>query len=234
MKKPTISFKLLFFFIFTIIIVLNSKIKSTSDDKSANYSPPVEIKYFLFGYNEVFADTLWLRIIQNPDLCEVHHIPKGGPRTGINRIADCTKSWVYHMLDTTVEVAPRFHAPAQYGPMFLSVLVDDIEGATLLFEKVLPLYPTDWQLYFQAGTHHLRETGDFQKAAKYYEVAAKNGAPKWVYALSANLYKKSGQAMAGKILIEQFLKDAPDDFYGRSRLETRLKEINEELAKAEE
>jgi tetratricopeptide (TPR) repeat protein len=231
-SKAGVSF-LFIFLALSSVLYLNSKIQSRRT-VDLNYAPPPEAKYFLFGYNEPFADSLWIRILQNPEQCEMHLAPEGGPRTGVGHVADCNKGWVYHMLDATTEIAPRFKAPAQYGPLFLSVLVDDIEGATLYFEKVLKLYPNDWELNYQAATHYMREVGDLKRAAELYSAAAQNGAPKWIYALSANLYKKTGQALAGKILLENFLKNAPEDFYGRDRVQLRLKEIDEELARAKE
>lgn len=225
--KPSIRKHFLFLLFFAFLtIVLNQKIGYNTDIKTVNYAPPNGIKYFLLGYNDIVADSLWIRILQNPDECEMNRSPVAGPRTGVNRIANCKQGWVYHMLDAATDIAPKFRAPYEYGPLFLSVLVDDVEGATLFFEKALRRYPKDWLINYQAATHYMRETGDLKRAAELYETAAKNGAPKWVYALAANLYRKSGQAFAAKMLLEHFLKRAPKDFKFRDRIEKRLAEAN--------
>ena len=65
------------------------------------------------------------------------------------------------MLNLIFELDNRFHLAASLGPVTLSVVADDIEGATELFKKVLEQYPSDWVLNYQAGYHFMAELEDF-------------------------------------------------------------------------
>lgn len=201
--------------------------------------PPEAIKNFTFGYNDMFASLLWIRLLQNFDYCE------GGKYDGsefvppVDSASDkiagiverkmnpsrCHKGWVYSMLDSISTIEPRFDLAYDTGALFLSVIVDDREGARLLFDKGLKVYPDNWSLNYHAGYHYLWEMQDVERAAPLFERASRNGAPKWVSALSAALYTKAGQAQVAKSILEEALLTNPK---GRDeeRIKKRLEEVD--------
>lgn len=201
--------------------------------------PPVAIKNFTFGYNDMLASILWIRLLQNLDFCEggkysgedfVHPVQSAPDKiSGILERAikpsRCNKGWVYSMLDVISEVNPRFHLAYDTGAMFLSVVVDDREGARLMFEKGLRIYPDNWNLSFHAGYHYLWEVQNAQRAAELFNQAARSGAPKWATALSAALYTKSGQVRLAKAILENALQNNPSGM-DEERIKKRLDEVN--------
>lgn len=198
--------------------------------------PPQDLKLMSFGYNETIADSLWLRTVQDFDLCEARDIkdgkrvPHAKPGEVRERII-CKRGWVYQMIDTITELAPRFKAAHVYGATMLSVVVDDIEGANLIFEKAIKRFPTDWTIPYAAAYHAIYETKDEKKAADYLRLAGEEGAPAWVYALAAKIYTKEGQAVLAKSILEDALAKSPDP-ESAERIEQRLKEVEQSLQEA--
>jgi tetratricopeptide (TPR) repeat protein len=205
--------------------------------------PPESLKYFTFGYNDFLASSLWIQLLQNFDYCEGGKYSESdyvtpevkGRSDKIDAIVaraikppKCHKGWVYSMLDVISEIQPHFHLVYDTGAMFLSVVVDDREGARLIFEKGLKYYPKDWQLNYHAGYHYLWEIQEPKRAAELFKVAGENGAPAWAVALSAALYTKTGQARLAKTILENALRNNPKG-KDEERIKTRLKEVDQIL-----
>ncbi|RYZ85505.1 MAG: hypothetical protein EOP06_16130 [Proteobacteria bacterium] len=198
--------------------------------------PPAQMKYFTFGYSEVVADTIWLRVIQDFDTCgktaltEVAPVPRNAVDAEVTkRQGRCELSWVYRMIDSTTDLAPKFRIAYATGAVILSVAVDDIDGATRIFDKALIAFPTDWRINFSAAYHYLYETGDKRKAAAALLTAAKNGGPYWTEILAARLFSKSGSAMLGKTVLSEFIANNPDQA-DNPHVKQRMAEIERDLA----
>jgi hypothetical protein len=87
------------------------------------------------------------------------------------------------------------------GTLALSIIVSDIPGASLLFDKAVVHFPHDWPILYRAGYHAVFEENDYEKGARLVEQAARHGAPEWTFSLAARLYAKAGR----KELIEGLL-----------------------------
>ncbi|MEQ1664338.1 MAG: hypothetical protein ABL927_03065 [Bdellovibrionales bacterium] len=194
------------------------------------FAPPAEVIHFTLGFQDVLADIFWLRFLQDSDTCEQSLAPVGASRVGVGHTANCNQGWGYHMLDVIFEAAPRWKYPAAVGPMMLSVIIDDIEGATLAFKKSVRNYPNDWQILFRAGYHFLNETNEHELAAKYFDDAGKLGAPGWVHSLAAKLYSENGRLTIARVVLIDALKRVPEGV-NRYKIEERLKEIEEKISK---
>ncbi len=134
------------------------------------------------------------------------------------------------MLDSITDLTPDFYLAYAAGANFLSVLVDDREGAHDLFAKGLKYFPEDWQLLYGAAYHELYEMQNPKTSATLLERAGQRGAPAWVFALSAKLYTETGRAQLAKTILEAVLRRKPDA-QGIDRVRLRLDEINKTLEK---
>ena len=198
--------------------------------------PPKDLRYFSLGYHENVADSFWIRLIQHMHICES---VEGGIAHSEERIKlreegkltepACRKGWVYKMVDAVTDMAPKFRMAYVAGATSLSILVDDPEGAALIFEKGMREYPDDWKLAYRAAYHYLWEYKDNEKAADALIRAGKNGAPVWVFALAGKLMTELGRAQLAKPILEEALARDPDG-PGAERIRTRLAEINKVLA----
>lgn len=213
-----------------VLVTFESDRSKARPEKEVSLIPPAQIKHFSFGYHELAADLLWLRVIQDIDRCgksfEVSSSADTEPR--------CRKGWTFHYLDSITELTPRFRAPYLYGAPALSVLVNDREGASLLFEKGLQNYPNDWKILLSAAYHFLFETHDEKRAAELLVRAGREGAPKWVFALAARLYTNGGQAFLAKIILTDALKLVENEPESKSalRIRQRLLEVEQTLRSA--
>lgn len=192
--------------------------------------PPIPaLKKFTFGYNDILADIYLLRLIQNIEHCgqpkHNNFLAPDGRRIGRNRTPECSKGWSYQMLDYITELAPKNKLPFSFGPMTLSVIVDDIDGATALFNKALVQFPNDWEIAFGAGYHYMLELEDIDTAAKLYQKSAELGAPEWVHILAARLNSKIGQNDLAKTILKNYLENFSSDEIVRKRAEAKLKDI---------
>src|ERR1035441_2628440 len=81
-----------------------------------------------FGFQQVLADLIWLRLIQDIDYHDGQKQNKG---------------WVYQMLDGITSLDRRFQMAYIAGATVLSVLVQDVEGANLIFDRGVLNFPND-------------------------------------------------------------------------------------------
>jgi hypothetical protein len=202
----------------------------TSEGADLFIPPPIPVmKYFTFGYNDVLADLYWLRLIQNMEHCgqpkHNKYLAPDGRRMGRNRTPECNMGWSYQMLDYITDIAPENYTPHLYGPMNLSVIVDDIAGATALFDKSLKNFPKDWMIAFNTGYHYMVELEDLATAADYFHRAGQLGAPEWVLVLAARLNNKVGRDQIAKSILQSYLKNENLNETVRERAEKKLAEI---------
>lgn len=159
--------------------------------------PPPHVERFAFGYQEVIADTLWIRALQDFDYCD-------------SKIAEnvCrNNSWLFQMLDSITNLSPNFRIPYAAGALALTVIITDVEGATKIFDKGVKAFPNDWPLLYRAAYHYLYEVNDKKRAAELLIAAGKNGAPTWVFSLAGRLYSDDGKIDLAKALMEQMIRE---------------------------
>lgn len=228
--------KILFLMSLLVLIITPSFSKSKTESEKLLIAPPKSIKYTTMGYHDIVADSLWLRVIQDLDFCgergttlaQEHQkewlkseankekIENSGQRkfnySQYKNIQPpkCRTGWVYEMLDTITELSPDFRAAYVSGAAALSIMVDDRQGAAQIYDKAIEQYPTDWPIAYQGGYHWLIEMREPDKAARYLQVAADNGAPEWVYSLLGRIYNEAGQAELTLRYLQQFLENNPD------------------------
>lgn len=163
-------------------------------------APPPGIERFTFGYEEVSADLLWIRTLQDFDYCE----------KSLSEGVCINNSWLYHMLDAVTNLAPHFRIPYAAGGLALTVLISDIEGATKIFDKGVVAFPHDWPLLYRAAYHYLYEVKDKKRAADLLIQAGQNGAPPWVFSLAGRLYSDNGYMDLAESLLANMIQAHQD------------------------
>ena len=202
--------------------------KATAYRKPYYFAPPEVIKYFAFGYNDIYADLLWIRYIQNADFCRHEQgIPVYDGKTKYK----CHKGWAYHMSNAITELAPRFKKPYILSSVIMGVIMGDKEGTRIILDKAVERFPDDWDVSFHAGHHYLMELNQPYKAADLLLNAAKQGGPLWLYSLSAKLYSESGRLDVAEKMIMKLIEDDPDSSFTKG-FQRRLREIRELKAKS--
>ena len=192
------------------------------------FAPSHLIKHFSFGFSDVYADILWMRLIQDIDFCNSQ---KGLPKYDGKIKYQCEKGWSFKMTDAITELAPRFLIPYEISGSIMSVMMRDKQGAKKIYDKAIKNFPNDWKIYFSAGYHYLLELKQEKRAAELLIQAADLGGPHWLYALVAKTYGKLGQLfLARDILIEAIKKDITGQY--TKALKLRLKKVEQQIRKS--
>lgn len=151
-----------------------------------------------------------------------------GKRMGLDRTPSCQRGFLFHILSLILDLVPRFRYAARVGPVILSIVVDDVEGATLLFQKAIRNFPDDWIIATRAGYHYVFELEDYQKGAALYYRAAQLGAPSWMALYASKLQDKEGRKDMAIRMIRDFMGSndlKPED---KKNFEAKLKQLMEE------
>jgi TPR repeat protein len=186
------------------------------EQKRSDYlPPPVAVKYLSMGMSYQFADSLWLRALQDFDYCEQK----------INETECKGKSWLFQTLNLATEVDPVFE-PSMYrvAGLALTVIISDYSGASIIFDKAVRQYPKHWGIAYAAAFHALYEEKNKLKAARLYEMAAKNGSPAWVFSLAGRLASDGGDDEYSRQILEGMIATNQDEIIIK-RLKDKIAEI---------
>lgn len=204
-----LSVSALFFFIIQMFFEPPMRIK-----RSDYLPPPSIIKEMSMGMKIQWADSLWLRAVQDFDYCDQK----------INETECRGKSWLFQVLDLVTELDLKFEEAFFYGGLALTIIVSDYEGASKIFDKGVNQFPNKWQLNYAAGYHSMIEEKNYSKAAERYLAAANNGAPNWIRVLSGTLAAKGGDTKFAEKVIEQMIELNDEPKYIK-RLKAKLDAI---------
>lgn len=202
--------------------------------------PPKELNHFHFGFNLALANSLWLRALQADDFCESNR-----EKSFFNAAllledvlkakmtpSRCHMGWVYQMFDLITDLNPKFKWVYKMGGVQLSIGVDDREGARLIFEKGIALFPDDWQLLYRAAYHYIFEVQDAKRAGELLLMAAKHpDTPPVIHLLAARLASVTGKGEMAISILEEYIKTQKEGSEGYIRSKARIEELRKILAR---
>lgn len=152
---------------------------------------------FNLGFKRMESSLLWISTILESD--QEHYKKKD------------LNSWMFLRFNSISTLEPLFYENYSFGGMYLSIIKDDIPGASIIYNKGLKHYGNDYELLRDAGFHFYFEAEDYKRA---YEVYSKlSGNPKAspiVISSLARLEKAHGKpAAAFELLFNKYsqLKD---------------------------
>jgi tetratricopeptide (TPR) repeat protein len=149
-------------FILIVHYQLNSRIErpilSPSLQESAlNFNEQL-VQIFSVGQKRLLSSLLWVHTLM---ISDTEHYD-----------GESLRSWMFLRFNLITKLDPRFYEAYLYGGLYLSVVKDDTEGAKVLYEKGLKIYPEDFWLRFYNGYNYYYEIGDHAKAIENFEIAA--------------------------------------------------------------
>lgn len=218
-KKTSALFAGVFFVFFAYFSA--SIFSSTIETQKNMVAPPDDLAHFVFGYNEVIADMMWVRSLQDFDYCE----------NKVDEINCVGNSWVYRMINTIVTLSPHFREAYASGALALTVMVNDIEGASKIFDKAVAAFPNDWTILYRAAYQALIEEKDNEKAAALMLRAAQNGAPEWLYQASARLYSEEGKIVVAEGILADLKRNNGNADIIKT-IEKRIEDLKNGVAKS--
>lgn len=114
------------------------------------------IQKFHLGFKRLQSSVIWISTIIESD---VEHYKKRD-----------LNSWMFLRFSTISVLEPRFYENYSFGGIYLSVVKDDLEGASVIYQKGLAQYPNDFKLLRDSSYHFFYEAKNFDKA---YEISQK-------------------------------------------------------------
>ncbi len=202
--------------------------------KRGHVHPSPGIKFFTMGYDNLLTGAMWISMLPEDGTCDQTDSKEVSYNGGTTlkevlskhlKPSRCHLSWVYEMLNVMSILTPRFYSIYSIGGTLLSVIVDDREGAKLIFDKGVKEFPTDWRITFQAGYHYLYELQNAKRATELLTMSYLHGGPSYIPSLLGGLYTEMGQLSFAKKVIEDFIKTHPGGMLEDKAIE-RLKEVN--------
>lgn len=76
-------------------------------------------------------------------------------------------NWMYLRFDTISSLDPQFYHNYLWGGMYLSIIKNDPQSASDIFDKGLIFYPDDYELNYRQGFNYYFEQGQFEKGLSY-------------------------------------------------------------------
>lgn len=190
---------------FALILLFNANFTKMSLPKDKLICYPDILKNFTFGSSPQISDAFWLRFIQEVDAYNEGKIAEPHQCYGLKF------SWHYQLLNLIFEMDKTFYQPFSLGPLMLSVTINDIQGASILFDKSVINYPHDWRILYRASYQALFEEENKNKAAELLYQSGKWGAPPWVYSLASRLYTEIGKKELAAGIYNELIQNNPDD-----------------------
>lgn len=205
--------------IFAFILISNSFVSFVPSTEVPRLliPPPPYMEHMVIGFQEVGADVMWIRAIQDLDYCD----QKVSENTCRNQ------SWLYKMIDAITNLSPSFRTPYAAGALALTIIISDIEGATKIFDKAVAQFPNDGEILFNAAYQYLYEVKDNKKAADLLIRAGKNGGPPYSFALAGRLYSDEGRLDLAESLLQQMIAEKQDEQF-INRLRDKIAQIKSE------
>ena len=128
-------------------------IKVSMQDQTWNLNDKLT-NHFNLGFKRLTSSSLWISTILQSD--EEHYKKKD------------LNSWMFLRFKTISELEPLFYENYKFGGIYLSIVKDDLPGASYIYEKGLSYYPNDFDLLKNAAFHFNFEVGDLKKSYPLY------------------------------------------------------------------
>lgn len=139
-------------------------------------------------------------------------------------------NWMFHRLNLITTLDPYFYISYLYGAVYLSIIKDDLTGASTIYEKGLSTFPNDFDLNYNAAFHYYFEVGDYerasQKIAKIIDHPRTSELLKRIY---SRLKAEKGNLNDALLVIGELYAKAPADSIIKERYEKNLFQIKTEL-----
>ncbi|OQW49268.1 MAG: hypothetical protein A4S09_12185 [Proteobacteria bacterium SG_bin7] len=193
-------------------------------------APPQEIKYFTLGMSNALADLFWLRLIQDMDYCGGVNVTEVNWEEVKKERPKCSDGWVAKMFHIITELSPDFYLVYRVGITALPIIVGDREGAENFIKKATARFPKDWTIAYRSAYFYIYEIRDPVRAAELLKIAGENGAPDWVFSLSARLFDEGGQLLLGISVLEETIKTTKEE-YLRKDLAKKLAKLKAKYEK---
>lgn len=118
------------------------------------------LRILSLGNKRTISSVLWVQTLMESD---AEHYQKQN-----------NSNWMFLRFDTISSLDPLFYQNYLWGGTYLSVIKNDMIGASNIFDQGLKYYPDDYELNYRQGFNYYFELGEFEKGLKYLEKIAEH------------------------------------------------------------
>ena len=198
-----------------LLVILQSGLDRTAPpppslDKVLYLPSGSYLKQSAMGYEQAWADLLWLRAIGY----YADQLTEEGKFT-----------YLYHMLDIITTLDPKFLYPYLFGGVTLSLDLHRPDLANKLLKKALHVHPGVWKIPFLIGFNAYFGEQDVSTAAQFIDRASRlPGAPHYLKGFASRLYVYGGDSERALQFLREIIRQTEDPTL-RERLIKRYHEI---------
>jgi tetratricopeptide (TPR) repeat protein len=168
------------------------------------------------GHKRLISSLFWISTILESDI--THYKQKD------------LNSWMFLRFNTISKLEPKFLTNYTFGGLYLSVIKDDLEGASSLYLTGLKNYPNDYDLLKTAGYHFYFEVEDYAHATEVFR-KLKNfpNLPFSIRSTISRLEAQDGDLSDAYAFLKESLEKAPANSDLRKKISTFLYAIKAEI-----
>jgi hypothetical protein len=130
-----------------------------NQDKSVNFNDQF-LERFNLGLKRLISSSLWISTILESDID--HYKQKD------------LNSWMFRRFKSISILEPYFYENYAFGGPYLSIIKDDLEGASTIYNTGISYFPNDYTLLRDAGFHFYFEVGDLPRSFQIYSALKNN------------------------------------------------------------
>ncbi len=139
-------------------------------------------------------------------------------------------NWMFHRLNLITTLDPYFYVSYLYGAVYLSIIKDDLKGASTIYEKGLSVFPNDFDLNYNAAFHYYFEMGDYQMASqKLSKIIDHPRASEHLKRIYSRVKAERGNLQDAFVIIKGLYEKSPEGSAIKKRYEKSLFQIKTEL-----
>lgn len=174
------------------------------------------VKALILGQYRLSSSVLWSETLLRSD---IKHYKK-----------EDLNNWMFRRLNLITTLDPYFYISYLYGAVYLSIIKDDLNGASTIYEKGLRVFPNDFDLNYNAAFHYYFEVGDHDKAVeKLDRIISHPRASSLLKRIYSRLKAEKGNLEDALVVISNLYKNAPQDSPIKERYRKNLFQIKTEL-----
>ncbi len=149
------------FFATSVFLSLNLKhLPPKINPQLREYNFNEKLLYINLGQKRLITSLLWIKTLIDSDL---EHYKNND-----------LNSWLFLRFKTMTDLDPKFLEVYRFGGLYLSIIKDDIEGSSFIFDRGLEKFPEDYTLNLYAGYHFYLEDKQYDKALKSFRRVLKS------------------------------------------------------------
>lgn len=166
------------------------------------------LKVLSLGNKRLISSILWIKTLLESD--EEHFKKKNG------------NSWMFYRFNTISVLTPNFYENYLFGGKYLSIIKDDTQGASFIYDKGVSYFPNDYDLIKDSAFNYYFEIKDYPKAISLYKKIVNHPRVEKEFALLPSILAKAVSSNEGP-------KEAYEILYNQYN-STKIENIKKRLA----